>query len=134
MMIRRAAIDSCGGFDESFFLFSEETELCWRFRQHGWRVAWLPHVTVIHHESASAGQNVPLRQIRFDTSRVRLAERMYGNRAGQVVRIALLCEHLIELGIETAKWLVGHRRELRRERIRLYRRVLASRLRGSHLR
>lgn len=129
MLIRRQAVDRCGGFDASFFMYSEEVELCWRFRRHGWRVAWLPAVEVIHHESASAVQDLPRRQVRFDASRVRLASRMYGPATARVIRGALLSGYLMELALECGKWLVGHRRDLRDARIRFYRDVIASRLR-----
>ena len=40
-----------GGFDERFFLFSEETDLCWRLKDAGWEVVHLPLVTIRHFES-----------------------------------------------------------------------------------
>lgn len=50
MFARRAAIEGIGGFDESFFLFSEETDLCWRIHWAGWRIVHIPDVTIRHHE------------------------------------------------------------------------------------
>jgi len=50
MFARRAAIEEVGGFDERFFLFSEETDLCWRIHRDGWRIVHLPDVTIRHHE------------------------------------------------------------------------------------
>jgi N-acetylglucosaminyl-diphospho-decaprenol L-rhamnosyltransferase len=50
MFARSAAIEMSGGFDERFFLFSEETDLCWRIRRDGWRIVHLPDVTIRHHE------------------------------------------------------------------------------------
>ena len=50
MFARAAAIEAIGGFDERFFLFSEETDLCWRVRRDGWRIVHLPEVTIRHHE------------------------------------------------------------------------------------
>ncbi len=50
MIVRREALDSVGGFDERFFLFSEETDLCWRIKEVGWGVVHLPCVTIRHHE------------------------------------------------------------------------------------
>jgi GT2 family glycosyltransferase len=50
MFARRAAIEEVGGFDERFFLFSEETDLCWRAHRDGWRIVHLPDVTIRHHE------------------------------------------------------------------------------------
>jgi N-acetylglucosaminyl-diphospho-decaprenol L-rhamnosyltransferase len=50
MMVRFAAIESSGGFDERFFLFSEETDLCWRLKQAGWEIMHMPCVTIRHDE------------------------------------------------------------------------------------
>lgn len=51
MFVRAAALEATGGFDERFFLFSEETDLCRRLHEAGWRVVHLPLVTIRHYES-----------------------------------------------------------------------------------
>jgi GT2 family glycosyltransferase len=51
--IRRAALDAVGGFDEGFFLYFEETDLCWRARAADWRVRYLPRARAVHRESAA---------------------------------------------------------------------------------
>jgi GT2 family glycosyltransferase len=51
MLVRREALRGCGGFDERFFLFSEETDLCRRLRRAGWGIVHLPLVTIRHYES-----------------------------------------------------------------------------------
>lgn len=47
-LIRKAALDQVGPFDERFFLYYEEVDLCRRFRQAGWSVWYWPDVTVRH--------------------------------------------------------------------------------------
>ena len=42
MIARREALEASGGFDERFFLFSEETDLCWRIKQAAGRSSHLP--------------------------------------------------------------------------------------------
>lgn len=129
LLLRRSALVACGGFDEDFFLYSEEVELCWRLRRHGWHMLWVADVTVVHAESASAGQNTARRQLLFDQSRVRLAQRMYGPSTALLVRGGLLALYAAELGIESSKWILGHRRDLRRRRISTYLTLLRSGLR-----
>jgi GT2 family glycosyltransferase len=51
MLARREALDAVGGFDESFFLFSEEVDLCLRVREAGWKTLHVPSVTILHHGS-----------------------------------------------------------------------------------
>jgi GT2 family glycosyltransferase len=47
-MVRRKALDQVGLLDDEFFIYSEEVDLCTRIRNYGWRISWLPTVTVIH--------------------------------------------------------------------------------------
>jgi GT2 family glycosyltransferase len=49
MLARREALESAGGFDERFFIFSEEVDLCLRIRQAGWDIRHSPEMTILHH-------------------------------------------------------------------------------------
>ena len=53
LLVRREAVDSVGGFDEDFFLMSEETDWCYRFRQAGWSVLFYPGAEAYHVVGAS---------------------------------------------------------------------------------
>ena len=62
LMLRREAFEEVGSFDEGFFMYSEETDLCLRLRQAGWRVQYFPSVTVVHHQPWTY-EGVPERRI-----------------------------------------------------------------------
>lgn len=49
MLARREALLSAGLFDERFFIYSEEPDLCLRMRKAGWKTRHLPSMTIIHH-------------------------------------------------------------------------------------
>ena len=49
MLTRRDALIGAGIFDERFFLFSEETDLCLRIKKAGWEIRHLPTMTILHH-------------------------------------------------------------------------------------
>ena len=51
MLARREALDAVGGFDERFFLYSEEVDLCLRMRRAGWQIVHVPTLTILHHGS-----------------------------------------------------------------------------------
>jgi GT2 family glycosyltransferase len=57
-LVRHAALESTGWFDERFFLFSEETDLCWRLARMGWKTIHLPHITVRHSETHGANERL----------------------------------------------------------------------------
>lgn len=48
MLVRRAAFEAIGGFDEGFFLFSEECDLCAHMQELGWRTVFCPQAEVVH--------------------------------------------------------------------------------------
>ena len=48
MLARRSAIDEVGLLDEDFFLFSEETDWCYRFHRAGWQVLFTPDAEFAH--------------------------------------------------------------------------------------
>jgi GT2 family glycosyltransferase len=48
MLLRRGALDAIGGFDERFFLNSEEVDVCTRMRRAGFDVVHLPQLTIVH--------------------------------------------------------------------------------------
>lgn len=56
MLVRRAALESAGLFDEGYFMYSEEVEWCWRIRQAGWAIWQEPAAKVIHLGGAATSQ------------------------------------------------------------------------------
>lgn len=55
MLLRREAIGEVGLCDEDYFLFSEETDWCYRFREAGWEVVFLPGAECTHVRGAAHG-------------------------------------------------------------------------------
>ena len=49
MLVKRAAIDDVGPWDEAYFLHCEDLDWCMRFRQRNWRILFVPDAPVIHH-------------------------------------------------------------------------------------
>ena len=62
MLVRRTAWDEVGGFDESFFMYLEDVDLCWRMKQRGWRTRYEPAARVVHAIGRSTDQT-PYRMI-----------------------------------------------------------------------
>ncbi len=133
MLVRRAVLDQIGGFDEGFFMYSEELDLCRRAVDAGWQVVYLPAARVTHYEGKSSEQVVAARHIHFHTSRVRYVRKYHGRLAAAALRGFLLLTFVFQWAEEAAKWLAGlalpsqrPKRPLRRERMRAYGQVLRS--------
>jgi GT2 family glycosyltransferase len=64
LLVRRAATDEVGLFDEAFFMFSEETDWLLRFREAGWKVLFFPGAEVAHVGGASHGGRLNVENLR----------------------------------------------------------------------
>lgn len=56
MLIRREALGNIGLFDEEYFIYSEEVDLCTRLKKGGWQLYWLPSAAVVHYGAESTQQ------------------------------------------------------------------------------
>jgi len=56
MLIRHAAIEATGLLDERYFIYGEETDWCYRFKQAGWKIMFTPDADIIHLGGASTIQ------------------------------------------------------------------------------
>lgn len=125
LLIRREALHQVSPLDEEFFMYSEELEWCYRLKAQGWEVVYLPTAQVVHQEGRSSEQVLAARHIHFQRSKVLFFKKYYGWR-GEVLRWFILSTYLYLLVLEGFKWLVGHKRPLRRERVAAYWQVLRS--------
>lgn len=76
-LIRRSALEQVGEFDERFFLYYEEVDLCRRFQQAGWTIWYWPDVVIRHwggessktvenHDFSSSGSQLTLWRMRSE--------------------------------------------------------------------
>jgi N-acetylglucosaminyl-diphospho-decaprenol L-rhamnosyltransferase len=56
MLFRRKAFDAVGGFDERYWMYMEDLDLCWRLRQAGWVTWYEPSVSAVHVKAGSSGR------------------------------------------------------------------------------
>jgi len=69
-LYRRSMLDQIGFFDESFFLYCEDTDLGLRARWAGWGCRYVPGAVVEHHYSHSAGRASPLKAYYVERNRL----------------------------------------------------------------
>ena len=69
-LYRRAMLEETGGFDASFFLYCEDTDLGLRARWAGWKCLYVPQAVVEHHYSHSAGRASPLKAYYVERNRL----------------------------------------------------------------
>lgn len=68
LMIRRTAFDAVSGFDERFFLYEEDADLCLRARQAGWQVLFTPAAEARHALGLSMARSPERARLEYDRS------------------------------------------------------------------
>ena len=62
LLARRTAFEQVGGFDEAYFMYAEDVDLCWRVGRAGWGVRYVPTAEVTHQQGVSTAHR-PYRMI-----------------------------------------------------------------------
>jgi hypothetical protein len=82
MLMRRAALDQVGLFDEGYWMYMEDLDLCYRFKQRGWLVWYEPSATVMHVKAGTSGEHRSWRLNRaFHYGMYRFYRTHYASRA-----------------------------------------------------
>jgi N-acetylglucosaminyl-diphospho-decaprenol L-rhamnosyltransferase len=87
LLVRREAADAVGLFDEAYFMFSEETDWMFRFREAGWSVWFYPGAEVVHVGAASHGGRMYVENLR---GHLRFQAKHHGLREAERTRRLLL--------------------------------------------
>lgn len=103
-LARRSTLDELGGFDEDYFMYAEDADLCWRARRAGWGVAYVPGAVVTHLRGVSTARRPYRMLLAHHRSVYRFASRTASgrHRATLPAVAALLAVRLVVVGGRTA--------------------------------
>jgi hypothetical protein len=90
MLIRRRALDEVGMFDEGYWMYMEDLDLCYRFRQAGWTTWYDPDVTVLHVKGGTSGRHrKPRLDYAFHYGMLRFYRKHYAATRNPVLNLAV---------------------------------------------
>ena len=90
MFFRTEVLKEVGGFDERFFMYAEDIDLCYRIGQKGYEIHYVPYTSVVHYKGESSKKD-NLKYIKnFNDSLYLFFEKHYTNRYSQLFRIVIL--------------------------------------------
>lgn len=116
LAIRREAFDAVGGFDESFFMYHEETDLCFRMAKLGWETHFAPVTEVVHKGGASTVQHRHAMSVALFESAQRFHRKHYSGFRFFAVESAWRALALIRLLFAAVRYHTAFDAELRRAR------------------
>ncbi|MBT4484903.1 MAG: glycosyltransferase, partial [Candidatus Latescibacteria bacterium] len=81
MMLRKEVLDDVGFLDEDFFMYGEDLDLCYRIKQAGWKIFYVPFTEIIHFKGESTKTVPTLKSIRdFYTAMHIFVDKHYNSR------------------------------------------------------
>jgi len=95
MILRQTALQKVGLLDEQFFMYSEEVDLCYRLKQAGWSVRFVPDATATHLWGGSVTALKKESFLWLHKSRMLFFRKHYGRPAAALYKLILLLSSLL---------------------------------------
>jgi N-acetylglucosaminyl-diphospho-decaprenol L-rhamnosyltransferase len=104
MLIRRAALEEVGLFDEGYWMYMEDLDLCYRFKEAGWITWYEPSVKVVHVKAGTSGKyRKPRVNYAFHYGMYRFYRKHYAKKNGHALNVLVYAGIAGKLGISTVR-------------------------------
>jgi GT2 family glycosyltransferase len=81
MLIRKKVFKDIKGWDEDFFVYGEDVDICYRTKKAGWKIMYLPQFTAIHYKGVSVGTRKETNDVTTATIRTKIKMRRHSTAA-----------------------------------------------------
>ncbi len=102
LLLRRAALDDVGLLDESYFMYTEEVDLCYRLAQAGWQLWWVPAARVTHYGEASSCQAAQSMYVQLYRSKIQFYRKFGGESQAALFKSLLRLAYWPRFGVAAA--------------------------------
>jgi GT2 family glycosyltransferase len=109
LMLRHEALSEVGLLDESYFMYTEEVDLCFRLARAGWQLWWVPAAQVVHFGEASSRQVAQAMYVQLYRSKVQFYRKFGGERRVTLYKWLVRLAYWPRLGVAAATALFSPR-------------------------
>jgi GT2 family glycosyltransferase len=120
LMIRRDVYEQTGGFDDHFFMYAEETDLCWRIRKTGGRLVFCPEAQIIHLVGESAKKATSNRLFHINRALLKLFRKHYGKGYMLLANLLMCVFYAVRVPLMKMAVLLGIGGDELRDKTRAY--------------
>ena len=122
LLLRRDALDQASLLDDSYFMYTEEVDLCYRLAQAGWELWYVPGAVVTHFGAASSLQVKEAMYLQLYRSKIQFYRKFGGERRARLAKALLALAYLPRAAVTS---IAARAHPAWRPRARLYRQFLA---------
>jgi GT2 family glycosyltransferase len=109
LMVRKETLEQAGCFDERFFMYAEDVDLCRRITEHGWKLYYLSEAEIIHQVArASVKTSENFSTLMKCESISKLMHKYYGKKGEVMYRLVVLAGSHVRLVILVILVVVSH--------------------------
>ena len=116
LLVRREAMDRVGLLDEAYFMYTEEADWCYRMKQAGWQVYYLPEAQIVHWGGKSVEQRGQWKWVQLCRSKLLFFRKHHGPAPAALLGLAVLLSSALKTLACVAALPFGD--EIRREELR----------------
>lgn len=120
VFLRREVLDQVGLMDERFFIYFEETDWCYRTKQHDWKIYFTPGAEIIHYGGQSTRRQSARMATIYLQSLLKYFRKHHGRAAEFLVRLLSILEISLRLVYWTLSMLLKRRRGYAQYKLGLY--------------
>lgn len=99
IIARRGALEQVGGFDTDYFMYTEEVDLCLKFRRAGWTIWWMPQAKVTHYGGQSTRLAAEKMFVELYRSKIVYFRRNHGRAAALVYKLIVLAAGIARIAV-----------------------------------
>lgn len=108
MVVRADAVAQVGPLDETFGMFLEETDWCYRFSRLGWRICWHPGAAMLHYGQSSVGKTPRIHVPMLYRNYIRFARKHHYSRCQiALMKLVIVSGSLFRAGVWAARLIRG---------------------------
>ncbi len=108
-MIKASVVEKVGALDDKIFMYIEDTEICYRIKDHGYGVFYVPHSEITHFGGKSSSTEDHRMLKEYTLSRLYFYKKCYGRFKSYTLKAIILIDMLIKM---LAIWLVKYQPEM----------------------
>lgn len=97
LMIKRETLNKAGLLDPTYFMYTEEIDLCYRIKKSGWDLYWVPDAEVIHFGGQSTRQIAPRMFLSLYQTKVLFFRKNYGKITALTYKLILFFASLVRV-------------------------------------
>ncbi len=102
MIVRRKAGEGVSWWDEDYFWYGEDVDFCYRLKKAGWKIMYVPSVSILHYRGVSSGIKRQTREVSVATKETR---KMAARASIEAMKI-FYKKHYTERYPQSVLWLV----------------------------